>query len=726
MLDEKTIRSQKINKMREMGINPYPAKSYRTHICHEVIEKFDGLSTEGKEIVLAGRLRSIRLHGKAIFADIEDEFGKIQIYIKKNAVDENAEEWRKLNIFFNPPLSKGGIETLSSQKGIGQLLPFNFFKDFFDMGDFIELRGTLFKTQQGQITLLVKNFRMLSKALVSIPSEWFGIKDEEEKLRKRYLDILCNPEVKTMVYKRAKFWSSVREFLVGKGFLEVETPVLENTTGGADARPFTTHHNALNMDVYLRISGGELWQKRLMTAGFEKTFEIGRVFRNEGMDAEHLQDYTQMEFYWAYADYKMGMKLVEEMFKFVIEKTFGTLKFKMRGFDVDLKKKWEIYDYQKTVKKYTGVDILETDLSEIEKKLKELKVDYDKSGFNITRGIDNLWKYCRKQIGGPGFLINEPIDVSPLAKKDENNPKVVQRYHVIIAGSELANGYSELNDALDQAQRFAEQTKLREQGDEEAQMDDQDFVEALEYGMPPTTGLGISERVFSFFMDKPGRECQIFPLMRPRKYKPNTLENSGQPGKMESLGLDLGQAKELLDKYIKDPITKLHCLESEAIMRALAKHFGENDEKWGIIGLLHDIDWELTKDNTAEHCVKCANILRKAGASDFLIETIVSHTYGNSLNEDLKRKERSTRLQYCLAAAETLTGLIIATGLVRPDKKLGTVELGSLKKKFKTKGFAANCNREMILECEKAGIGLEEFLEIGLKALQSISGILGM
>jgi lysyl-tRNA synthetase, class II len=317
--------------------------------------------------------------------------------------------------------------------------------------------------------------------------------------------------------KRARFWQATRTFLLDRGFIEVETPVLETMAGGADAKPFATHHNALDIDVYLRISMGELWQKKLMVAGLEKTFEIGRQFRNEGMDAEHLQDYTQMEFYWAYADYKMGMELTEEMYKYIAQKTFGTLKFKIKSFDVDLSEKWEIYDYRDTVKKMTGVDVLTASEKEIVAKLDELKVDYDKKGFNITRAIDNLWKYCRKQIAGPGFLVGTPITVSPLAKRDENNGEIAQRFQIIIAGSEIGNGYSELNNPIDQDDRFKEQQKLKEAGDEEAQDHDHDFVEALEYGMPPTCGFGFSERLFSFLMDKPVRECQIFPLMRPRK-----------------------------------------------------------------------------------------------------------------------------------------------------------------------------------------------------------------
>jgi lysyl-tRNA synthetase class 2 len=308
----------------------------------------------------------------------------------------------------------------------------------------------------------------------------------------------------------------MREFLIGEGFLEVETPVLENTAGGADASPFITHHNALDIDVYLRISMGELWQKRLMVAGFEKTFEIGRQFRNEGMSAEHLQDYTQMEFYWAYTDYKKGMEFVEKFYKHVVQEALGTLKFSVGKFDIDLGNKWETYDYRETIRKMTGIDIMKTNISEIEKKLKELKIDYDKKGFNITRAIDNLWKYCRKSIGGPGFLINVPVVMEPLAKRIEGNEGFVQRFQVILGGSEMGKGYSELNDPIDQAERFAEQQKLRDEGDDEAQMEDNDFVEAMEYGMPPTFGFGVSERLFSFLMNRPARECQIFPLMKPK------------------------------------------------------------------------------------------------------------------------------------------------------------------------------------------------------------------
>ena len=477
-------RIEKLKKLEAAGILAYPAKTKRTNTIKEALASFDKkFFGKLKNVVLVGRIMAKREHGKMIFLNIQDGTGKIQVLIKEDKVGPNG---------------------------------FKFFSEIFDIADFIEIKGNLFVTKRGEKTIEAEDYKMLSKALLPLPDKWCGFNDEEDCLRKRYLDILSNPNIKEMIEKRTMFWASMREFLVKKGFLEVETPVLETTPGGADARPFITHHNALDMDVYLRISMGELWQKKLMVAGFEKTFEIGRQFRNEGMDAEHLQDYTQMEFYWAYADAEKGMELAEEMYKYVAQKTFGTLKFKIRGFDVDLGKKWEKFDYKTEISQHTGVNIEEASLPEMEKALQKLKIEYDKKGFNRVRAMDTLWKYCRKKISGPGFLMHQPIELDPLAKKDEKNPKYSQRFQIIIAGSENGKGYSELNDPIDQSERFAEQQKLREAGDEEAQMYDQDFVEAMEHGMPPTCGFGVSERLFSFLMDKPSRECQIFPLMKPR------------------------------------------------------------------------------------------------------------------------------------------------------------------------------------------------------------------
>jgi len=483
-LDE--IRNTRIEKMKMLqakGINPFPVKTDKEYELKYIIENFDELSKKDS-VILAGRVLAVRGQGALIFFNVNDGTGSIQGLLKKDEMDADI---------------------------------FDLFVNTVDLGDFVEISGKLFVTKRGEKTLQVSAWKMLTKSLLPLPDKWDGLQDEEGRLRKRYLDVIFNPEVRDMIEKRSRFWAATREFLMNKGFMEVETPILENTTGGAEAKPFITHHNALDMEVYLRISP-ELWLKRLMVAGFPKVFEIGRIFRNEGMDAEHLQDYTQMECYEAYSDYEKGMKFVEEMYKYVAEKTFNTLKFKIKGFDIDLGQKWEIYDYAETIKKMTGVDIFTADLKNIENKLRELKVEYDsKNGFNLTRAIDNLWKYCRKQIAGPGFLINVPVMMEPLAKRMESNPNLVERFQVILAGSEMGKGFSELNDPVDQAGRFAEQAKLREEGDDEAQMNDISFVEALEHGMPPTFGFGFAERLFSFLMDKPCRDCQIFPLLKPKK-----------------------------------------------------------------------------------------------------------------------------------------------------------------------------------------------------------------
>ncbi len=486
---EEQIISERIRKLSELkkkGINPYPNRFEKKQCFAELQEKHKKLKNDSKtkdRVKTAGRIMVKRDLGKISFASLQDSSGRIQIVLQDKETPKDT---------------------------------FELFKRYIDAGDFVGVEGIIMRTKRGELSIIVKKLELLSKSVLPLPEKWHGLRDEEERLRKRYLDILMNPEVKELFIKKARFWKTIRDFLLEKGFLEVETPVLEISAGGAAATPFKTHHNALNMDVYLRISMGELWQKRLMVAGYEKTFEIGRQFRNEGMDAEHLQDYTQMEFYWAYANYEDGMKLVQEMYQKVAKETLGSLKFEAHGHKVDLGKKWEIYDYEKTIKKYTGIDIYSATKRDIEKKLKELGVEHTKDGEKWSL-VDSLWKYCRKKISGPGFLINQPVEVSPLAKRKAEDSKKVEQFQVILAGTEMGNGYSELNDPFDQEQRFKKQMEMKNKGYEEAHEHDIDFVEALKYGMPPTCGFGVSERLFSFLMGRPIRECVIFPLMKPEE-----------------------------------------------------------------------------------------------------------------------------------------------------------------------------------------------------------------
>ncbi|HLD21742.1 MAG TPA: lysine--tRNA ligase, partial [Patescibacteria group bacterium] len=451
--NEREERIKRLHHIQELGINPYPAVTHRTHTIQQIFEQFEPFVEKQQLFTVTGRLRTLRGHGNLTFAHLQDGSNTIQIALSKKEV---------------------GVES------------YKLFTQSIDMGDFVEVEGMCFTTHKGEKSVMVKKWSLLSKALRPLPDKWHGLQDEEERLRKRYLDILFNPKVRDMIEKRSVFWNAVRDFHQQHGFLEVETPVLENTTGGADARPFVTHHNALDMDVYLRISAGELWQKRLMVAGFDKTFEIGRVFRNEGMSPEHLQDYMQCEAYWAYANYEQMYAFLRDCYRYIAEKTFKTLKFSIRGFEIDFAKEWPLIDYTEEIEKQTGVNIWKASEKEIEDKLRELNVKYEVH--NKERLIDSLWKYCRKKIGGPAILINEPKITSPLAKISPTNPQVTERFHFIIAGSEVGQGYSELNDPIDQRSRFEAQQKLRDQGDEEAQMADMDFVEALEYGMPPTAG----------------------------------------------------------------------------------------------------------------------------------------------------------------------------------------------------------------------------------------------
>ncbi len=485
-LDEiRAIRLEKLELLKKAGMNPFPAKVPRTFCLADARESFDQYVKEDKKVSLAGRIMAIRGQGAILFAVLYDGAnngsGKFQAVFKKDEIDADH---------------------------------FKLFTDAVDIGDFISVTGKFFTTERGEKSLLVKSWVIATKTLLPLPEKWHGIKDDDERYRKRYLDILMNEELRDLFIKKSKFWDVTRTFLKEEGFMEVETPTLELTTGGAEATPFKTHHNDYDLDVYLRISVGELWQKRLMAAGFPKTFEIGRVYRNEGSSPDHLQEFTNMEFYWSFADYNDGMKLVEKLYKKIATEVFGTTKFTTRGHSFDIADEWKKIDFTEEIIKQTGIDVKKASEKEIMKKLQELKVTYE--GENKERLIDTLWKICRKTISGPAFVINQPVLVSPLAKEVVGK-EVVQQFQPILAGSELGKGYSELNDPIDQLERFKTQQKLLEGGDTEAMMADHEFVEMLEHGMPPTCGFGFGERLFAFLADKPLRELQMFPLMRPKK-----------------------------------------------------------------------------------------------------------------------------------------------------------------------------------------------------------------
>lgn len=475
-------RRKKLNNFIKAGVEPYPEKSKRTHKISEALADFSRLGKAEKKIFICGRIFGMRVMGNIAFYDLRDEGGKIQGVLKKDNLKKD----------------------------------FALFKENLDIGDFIEVGGVLFKTKTGEKSLEVKNLKLLVKTLRPLPSQWHGLEDVETRLRKRYLDILTNPEVKETFIKKNVFWRTFRDYLQKEGFLELETPVLEATPGGADAEPFMTRHNALDQNFYLRISL-EIALKKILVAGYEKVFEIGRIFRNEGISPEHLQDYTQLEFYWAYEDQDTLMKFVEKMYKEVIKKTCGSLTINWQGKKINWGKKWPKVDYSKIFKERIGLDFNKAGRDELFKKAKEIGLKPE-PGLGKGRLIDLLFKkVVRPTLTQPIFLVNQPAEIEPLAKKQAKNPNLVCRFQIVACGTELGKGFSEANDPLDQRQRFEEQMALREGGDKEAQRLDENFLEALEYGMPPAAGFGVSERLFAILMDKPIRETTIFPLMRVEK-----------------------------------------------------------------------------------------------------------------------------------------------------------------------------------------------------------------
>lgn len=476
-------RLEKVSKLRAMGFNPYPAKSLRTHKTNDIVTDYE--KYEGKKVTVAGRLMSWREHGQLVFGHVMDQDARIQLYIKSDALSQTDKE--KQNLGFND-------------------------LNLIDIGDFVEASGTVTKTQRGEISILVNSIRILTKSIRPLPDKWKSITSKEARYRRRYLDLTMNADVRKLFLRKAKFWDACRVFMKQNEFIEVETPVLEFKTGGADAKPFVTHHNDLDIDLYMRIST-ELYEKRLIGGGYEKIFTLGPNFRNEGVDDEHLQEYYQLEWYWAYANYQDNIVLTRDLYRFIAQEVYGTTKFTTRGHTFDLNDDWTEIDYAKAIKETHNIDIFTATEAEMLEVVTKNGVKLS-GAINRNRLIDNLWKIIRKGIAGPAFLVRQPKFISPLAKSTPEDVELTERFQIIIAGSELGNGYSEINDPVDQLERFKEQENARLAGDDESQMLDIDFVEMLEYGMPPTSGFGLSERLFWFLEDVSAREGTFFPLMR--------------------------------------------------------------------------------------------------------------------------------------------------------------------------------------------------------------------
>jgi len=477
-------RREKLGKLKERNINPYPYNFKRNHTSSEIIQNFERLEGEQTEVKIAGRIISLRPHGKTLFAHLKDGAGKIQIYVKQDEVGKDN---------------------------------FKLFS-LFDIGDFLGVTGKVFKTKTGEITIRATEFQILSKSLRPLPEKWHGLQDKELRYRQRYVDLIVNDEVKKIFLFRTELIKAIREFLDDSGFVDVETPILQPLYGGAFARPFVTHHNALDIDLYLRIAD-ELYLKRLIVGGFEKVYEISKSFRNEGMDRNHNPEFTMLELYQAYADYNDIMELYQKLLNYVATEVMGSNKFEFENNQIDLTPPWKRIPLLESIKEYAGVDLTDKSEEETREIASELNVKED---LNRPKGklIEAIFEsQVQPKLIQPTFITDYPVEMSPLAKYHREKEGLTERFELFIGGCEMGNAFSELNDPVDQRERFKQQAELAKRGDEEAQVLDEDFIRALEYGMPPTGGLGfgIDRLVMVLTNTHSIREVIFFPQMKPEE-----------------------------------------------------------------------------------------------------------------------------------------------------------------------------------------------------------------
>lgn len=476
------IRRDKLRELQEAGADPFEQVRFdRTNFTTDIKDRFEEM--EGHTVRLAGRMMSKRIMGKASFADLSDRYGRLQLYVTRDALGEDV---------------------------------YKAFKKM-DIGDLIGIAGEVFRTQKGEISVKVTELTLLSKNLIPLPEKWHGLKDTDMRYRQRYVDLIINPEVRDTFEKRSAIVREIRRFMDGRGFMEVETPCLNTIPGGAAARPFITHHNALDIDMYMRIAT-ELHLKRLIVGGLEQVYEIGRIFRNEGMDTRHNPEFTTIELYQAYTDYQGMMDITEDMVVHVCEKVLGTTKVTYQGTELDFSKGWKRMTMADAVKEYSGLDFMamspEEALEAVKARGLEIEKNKDSWGDLLAQCYD---EYVEENLIQPTFITDYPVEISPLAKRKASDPRLTERFECFVYGRELCNAFSELNDPIDQRQRFERQVALREAGDDEANMMDTDFVTALEYGMPPTGGMGMGiDRLVMFLTDSASiRDVLLFPTMKP-------------------------------------------------------------------------------------------------------------------------------------------------------------------------------------------------------------------
>ena len=702
--DERAMRRAKRQSMIDAGINPYPIASHVSAHVADLSSAYEnleagGIDESGSVYTLAGRIRAKRGHGKLMFIDLEDRSGRIQLFCRINNLE--ADVWE-----------------LAHQV---------------DVGDIVEAQGTVMRTKRGELSLMVASLRLLSKSLRPLPEKFHGLSDREVRYRQRYVDLIMNPEVKETFVLRSRITSAIRRFMEDQGYLEVETPILQETLGGANARPFTTHFNVLDQDCYLRIAT-ELHLKRCLVGGLERVFEVGRQFRNEGMDLTHNPEFTSMEAYCAYGDLQTMKELSEGLFHACAEVVGKGDTIEYQGQIVDLSSPWRSVPMHELVSEVVGEQVsIDTPVERLREIMQANELEWEPNwgaGKLIFELYDEL---CEKTLVNPTFVCDYPVEVSPLAKRKDDDPRLTDRFELVVCGKEYANAFSELNDPVDQEGRFAAQVEAKAAGDDEAMEYDYDYVRALEYGMPPAGGIGYGiDRIIMLFCNQPAiRDVILFPHLRPERRERTTgalavqvsqAEPSAEDAAPQSEKLDPGitreAAFELLKKYNKDEFHIRHGETLEGLMRYYAQKYDpENVDFWGIVGLLHDLDWEEWPD-PEQHTVKTAELLAEAGVNPAVAQAIQTHNSDH--NEELPKPEH--KMERVLWACDELSGLIQAAILMRPSKSVMDFNVKSLRKKFKDKRFAAGCDRDQIAKgAELNNMELGDLFASVIEAMKAIA-----
>ncbi|UPA22770.1 lysine--tRNA ligase [Candidatus Peribacteria bacterium] len=716
-----SFRQKKADAIRAKGLQPYAATFARTHTLADAREE-----KEETLVTVCGRVMLLRDMGKMAFVTLQDHTGRLQLMLREDELGADA------------------------YKEVLELL---------DLGDIIGVTGKRFATQKGEPSVMVATWTMLSKALRQPPEKWHGIADQETAWRQRYLDLTSNPETFNRFKFRSDFVRALRQFYWSEGFTEVETPVLVNAASGALATPFKTHHAAYDSDMFLRIAP-ETFLKECLIGGFDRVFELGRIFRNEGLDPSHLQDFTMVEHYASYWDYTANMDFTEKMLSTLLKDLLGTTKVKIPDRDgnlveVDFKAGWPRLTLREAILQSCGIDFETCDSASALReaiKSKGIKLEVNMEALGRGNLIDQLYKkVSRPSLTQPTFIMQHPIDLSPLARRNDENPNITDRFQLVVGGWEIVNAYSELVDPVDQAQRFEEQAKANAGGDADAHRKDDDYVTALEYGCPPCSGLGMGiDRIVALLTQQTNlRDVVLFPLMKSDEEKKtkstkmtmgtkneNESENSATSSSSSSslssssshllqhadYGHLLEPARNLIETHAD--MTKAHLIATGAAMEALAKKFGGDAQTWKVAGMLHDLDWDQLDKDYTRHCGDTLeHLLSTIEAPAELLADIRAH-YADKYGEDYPL---STMLRKCLYCVDELTGFIIAVTKVRPSKQIADVEVSSVKKKLKDKAFAAQVSREQISACETLiPMPLDEFIGITLEAMKGVAGELGL